>query len=40
VKAYEQAISNTNHFADSMAKAGQAIQLPPVSEEYLNNLLK
>ncbi|WP_293937978.1 hypothetical protein [Sphingobacterium sp. UBA5996] len=40
VEAYEQAISNTNHFADSMAKAGQAIQLPPVSEQYLNNLLK
>lgn len=40
IKAYEQAISSTNHFADSMAKTGQAIQLPPVSEEYLNNLLK
>ena len=40
IKAYEQAISNTNHFADSMAKAGQAIQLPPVSEEYLKNSLK
>ncbi|WP_286861599.1 MULTISPECIES: hypothetical protein [Sphingobacterium] len=40
VKAYEQAIQNTNHFADSMAKAGQAIQLPAVNEEYLNKLLK
>ena len=40
VKAYEQAILNTNHFADSMAKAGQVIQLPVVNEEYLNNLLK
>ncbi len=40
IKAYEQAISSTNHFADSMAKTGQVIQLPPVSEEYLKNLLK
>lgn len=40
VKAYELAILNTNHFADSMAKAGQTIQLPIVNEEYLNNLLK
>jgi hypothetical protein len=40
VKAYEQAILNTNHFADSMAKTGQTIQLPVVNEEYLNNLLK
>ncbi|MDF2518849.1 MAG: hypothetical protein K0R59_4145 [Sphingobacterium sp.] len=40
VTAYEQAITNTNHFADSMAKAGQAIQLPVVNAEYLNNLLK
>jgi len=40
VKAYEQAILNTNHFADSMAKVGQTIQLPVVNEEYLNNLLK
>lgn len=40
IKAYEQAIANTNHFADSMQKAGQAIQLPPVSDEYLNKLLK
>lgn len=40
VKAYEQAITNTNLFADSMAKAGQAIQLPVVNAEYLNNLLK
>lgn len=40
IKAYERAIVNTNHFADSMAKAGQAIQLPAVNEEYLNKLLK
>jgi len=40
IKAYEQAIQNTNHFADSMAKTGQAIQLPAVNEEYLNKLLK
>ncbi|RKE49604.1 hypothetical protein [Sphingobacterium detergens] len=40
VKAYELAILNTNHFADSMARAGQTIQLPVVNEEYINNLLK
>lgn len=40
ISAYEQAISSTNHFADSMAKAGQAIQLPVVSQDYLNRLLK
>ncbi len=40
IKAYEQAINNTNHFADSMSKVGQNIELPAVDAEYLSKLLQ
>lgn len=40
VSAYLKAISNTNTFADSLKKEGQEIQLPAITDEYRNALLK
>ncbi|HCU45889.1 hypothetical protein [Sphingobacterium faecium] len=40
VSAYLKAISSTNAFADSLKKEGQEIQLPAITDEYRNALLK
>lgn len=40
VAAYLKAISSTNAFADSLKNEGQEIQLPPITDEYRNALLK
>lgn len=40
VAAYLKAIANTNAFADSLKKEGQEIQLPAITDEYRNALLK
>lgn len=40
VAAYLKAIANTNAFADSLKNEGQEIQLPAVTDEYRNALLK
>ncbi|MFD2905647.1 hypothetical protein [Sphingobacterium anhuiense] len=40
VVAYLKAIANTNAFADSLKKEGQEIQLPAITDEYRNALLK
>lgn len=40
VAAYLKAIANTNAFADSLKKEGQEIQLPTITDEYRNALLK
>lgn len=40
VAAYLKAIASTNAFADSLKKEGQEIQLPAITDEYRNALLK
>lgn len=40
VSAYLKAISSTNAFADSLKREGQEIQLPAITDEYRNALLK
>lgn len=40
VAAYLKAIANTNAFADSLKNEGQEIQLPAITDEYRNALLK
>ncbi|KKX47024.1 hypothetical protein L950_0228745 [Sphingobacterium sp. IITKGP-BTPF85] len=35
-----KAIANTNAFADSLKNEGQEIQLPAITDEYRNALLK
>jgi hypothetical protein len=40
VAAYLKALASTNAFADSLKKEGQEIQLPAITDEYRNALLK